>query len=52
MARRNESVESGADSFAPPGTRLAEPLRATLITLAAIAVVVAVAFLLSKVWPA
>jgi hypothetical protein len=52
MARRNETVESGADNSGPSGTRLAKPLRATLITLAAITVVVAVAFLLSKAWPA
>jgi hypothetical protein len=50
MARRNETVKSGADNPAPSGTRLAEPLRATLITLTAITVVVAVAFLLSRVW--
>jgi hypothetical protein len=49
MARRNAAMESGADNSTPSGTRLAKPLRATLIAVAAITLVVAVAFLLSKV---
>jgi hypothetical protein len=51
MAQRKKSVDSDDDDRSRLGAHLSEAVRTTLIILAAIAVVTAVALVLSKVSP-